>query len=83
MNSIRRMFAPIAFAFAFAAFALVPSVAHAQGMRILKDAQHEKAHDTWIERAGEAVFHFFGLDALLGVDTTGQDSAEARASGSR
>ena len=45
MNSIRRMFAPIAFAFAFAAFALVPSVAHAQGMRILKDARH-------LDRAG-------------------------------
>jgi hypothetical protein len=81
MKSIRRMFAPLAVA--LAAFALVPSVAHAHGMPVLKDASHEKVHDTWIERAGEAIFHFFGLDALLGVDTTGQDSAEARASASR
>jgi hypothetical protein len=61
MNSIRRMLAPLALA--FAAFAVVPSVAHAQGMPDMKDGKHEKAHDTWIERAGEAVFHFLGLDA--------------------
>jgi hypothetical protein len=82
MKSIRRMFAPLAVA--LAAFALVPSVAHAHGMPVLKDATHEKAHDTWIEKAGEAVFHFFGLDALLGSDTKAeQESAEARVSASR
>jgi hypothetical protein len=82
MNSIRRMLAPLAVA--FAAFALVPSVAHAQGMPDTKDAKHEKAHDTWIERAGDAIFHLFGLDALVGVDTKGaQASTEARASASK
>jgi len=59
MNSIRRMLAPLAVA--FAAFALVPSVALAQGMPDLKDAKHEKAHDTWIEKAGEAIFNLLGL----------------------
>jgi len=83
MNSIRRMFAPLAVAVAFAAFALVPGAAHAQGMTE-KDAKHEKPHDTWVERAGEAIFHFLGIDALIGVETkAGQDSAEARASASR
>jgi hypothetical protein len=53
MNSIRRMLAPLAIA--FAASVLVPAVAHAQGMPDLKDGKHEKAHDTWIEKAGTAV----------------------------
>jgi hypothetical protein len=82
MSSIRRIFAPLAVA--FAASALVPSVANAQGMRVLKDEAHGRPHDTWIEKAGEAVFHFFGLDALIGVETkAGQESAEARASASK
>jgi hypothetical protein len=62
MNSIRRMLAPLAVAVAFAASALVPSVALAQGMPDLKDSKHEKAHDTWVERAGSAILHLLGLD---------------------
>jgi hypothetical protein len=62
MSTIRRMIAPLAIA--IAASTLVPAVAMAG-----EDAKPVKPHDTWIERAGTAVFHLFGLDALSFGDT--------------
>ncbi|MGD0528886.1 MAG: hypothetical protein ABSE49_27360 [Polyangiaceae bacterium] len=62
MKSFPRIIAPLAIAFVASTF--VPAVAMAGG------AEPVKAHDTWIEKAGTAVFHFFGLDALsFGGDT--------------
>jgi hypothetical protein len=73
MNSIRRMIAPLAVA--FATIALVPGVAQAQEVRDAKP----KAHDTWIEKAGSAVFHFLGLDTLsFGDSTEARDSLKSR-----
>ena len=58
MKSFPRILAPLAIA--IAASTLAPTMAMAG-----EDAKPVKAHDTWIEKAGTAVFHFFGLDGAV------------------